>query len=313
MDKNIVNEIWLAGGCFWGVESYFSMIDGVISTDVGYANGKTKMTKYIFIGVTGHAETVHVVYNPNIVSLETLLNYYFKVVDPTIKNRQGNDIGHQYRTGIYYKDEDDLSIIKKVIENEQLKYKSSIVTEILPLNNYSPAEKYHQKYLEKHPNGYCHIDLSILKQNSKLYVRPTEEEIKRSLCDTQYKVTQQNGTEKPFNNEYWDKHEKGIYVDVVTGEPLFVSSDKFESGCGWPSFTKPIERDTLITQEDKTNNMQRIEVRSAIGNSHLGHMFEDGPKESGGLRYCINSAALKFIPIDEMANAGYAEFERLIK
>lgn len=312
-NNNNLHEIWLAGGCFWGVEAYFSMINGVVSTDVGYTNGKTKITKYLFIGVTGHAETVHVVYDPKIVSLETILVYYFKVIDPTIKDKQGNDIGTQYRTGIYYKDENDLPIIKEFFEKEQLKYESPIVTEILPLKNYSLAEKYHQKYLEKHPDGYCHIDLGIINPKNDNYFKPTPDDIKNKLNDLQYKVTQQNETERPFNNEYWDNNEKGIYVDVVTCEPLFISSDKFESGCGWPSFTKPIEKDLVINKEDNSSNMQRVEVRSAIANSHLGHIFEDGPKETGGLRYCINSAALKFIPLNEMEAKGYEKYVTLIK
>lgn len=311
--KDNIKEIWLAGGCFWGIEALFSKIEGVIVTDVGYANGKTSMTKYMLVGITGHAETVHITYDNKIVSLETILDYYFKVIDPTSKNKQGNDAGRQYRTGIYYKNEEDLAIINNVISKEQKKYDKPIVVEVMPLKNYYKAEGYHQKYLVKHPNGYCHIDLSIVDKKDSAYQKPTDVELKEKLSDIQYKVTQENVTEQPFHNEYWDHYEKGIYVDVVTGEPLFVSSDKFESGCGWPSFAKPINDSLIKEKEDYSHGLERIEVRSAIGNSHLGHVFEDGPKETGGLRYCINSAALKFIPIKEMEEKGYSKYISLVK
>jgi peptide methionine sulfoxide reductase msrA/msrB len=310
--ENNIHEIWLAGGCFWGVEEYFSRLNGVISTDVGYANGKTKHTKYFLVDLTDHAETVHLVYNDSIINLKTILEYYFKIIDPTSKNKQGNDLGRQYRTGIYYKDKKDLSIIKDVIRDEQLKYKDSIVTEVLPLENYIKAENYHQKYLKKHPDGYCHIDLSLVGPESNHYIKPSQEEIKNRLSDIQYGVTQQNDTERPFVNEYWDNKEKGIYVDIVTGEPLFISTDKFESGCGWPSFTKPIDEKALIEKEDESYDMVRTEVRSKIGDSHLGHVFNDGPISKGELRYCINSAALKFIPLSEMENKGYGDYIHLI-
>lgn len=302
-------EIWFAGGCFWGVEEYFSRIKGVIKTDVGYANGKTKHTKYLLLGITGHAETVHIVYDVSIISLEALLDYYFKIIDPTSKNKQGNDVGRQYRTGIYYKDENDLPIINKIISEEQKKYSKPILTEVLKLDNYTEAEKYHQAYLKKHPNGYCHIDLS--KANSDNTAETND--LKNKLTDIQYKVTQQNFTEPPFDNEYFNHYEKGIYVDVVSGEPLFISSDKFESGCGWPSFSRPINNEYVKEQFDKSHGMTRIEVRSNKANSHLGHVFEDGPTDKGGLRYCINSAALKFIPLNQMEEKGYGEYINLIK
>jgi peptide methionine sulfoxide reductase msrA/msrB len=310
---NNIHEIWLAGGCFWGAEEYFSRINGVIKTDVGYANGKTKYTRYLVVSITGHAETVHLTYDINIISLKEILEYYFKIIDPTSTNKQGNDIGRQYRTGVYYKDELDLPIIQSSINEEQKKYDKPIVTEVLPLNNYIKAENYHQSYLKKNPHGYCHIDLSLADKKDNPYKKLTTEAIKKNLTDIQYKVTQLNDTEQPFNNEYWDNHEKGIYVDVVTREPLFVSTDKFESGCGWPSFTKPISDDLIIKKEDNSVGMIRMEVRSSIGDSHLGHVFEDGPISKGGLRYCINSASLKFIPLSEMENKGYKDYIHLIK
>jgi peptide methionine sulfoxide reductase msrA/msrB len=312
-------EIWLAGGCFWGVEEYFSRLDGVVETSVGYANGRTENPGYYDIPNTGHAETVHVVYDNEKIGLNMILEHYFKIIDPTVRNRQGYDVGTQYRTGIYYSDEKDKEIIEQVIAKEQQKYKAPIVTEVSKLEHYYLAEEYHQDYLKKNPGGYCHIDFSGVKAVSQpkvdpaLYEKPGREEIKKALTDIQYSVTQQNGTELPFSNEYWDNHKAGIYVDIVTGEPLFLSGDKFDSGCGWPSFSKPIDPAVLTDKEDRSHFMNRTEVRSRVGDSHLGHVFEDGPKDKGGLRYCINSASLRFIPVEKMEEEGYGAFISHVK
>ncbi len=312
---NTVNrEIWLAGGCFWGVEEYFSRLEGIVDTSVGYANGSSENTTYYEIPDTGHAETVHVVYNDEKISLESILEHFFRIIDPTSRNRQGYDVGTQYRTGIYYTDEKDIPAIEGIIAKEQLKYKAPIVTEVEKLKNYCLAEEYHQDYLKKNPNGYCHIDFSGTKPKPEskvdpaLYDKPSLEDIKDTLTDIQYNVTQENGTERPFSNEYWDNHKAGIYVDIVTGEPLFLSSDKYDSGCGWPSFTRPIDAAVIRKKEDRSHFMLRTEVRSRIGNSHLGHVFDDGPEDLGGLRYCINSAALRFIPVEKMEEEGYGAF-----
>jgi len=312
-------EIWLAGGCFWGVEEYFSRIDGVAETSVGYANGRTEKPGYYDIPDTGHAETVQVVYDTDKISLDGLLEHFFRIIDPTIRNRQGHDVGTQYRTGIYYSDEEDKTVIERAVAREQEKYKAPIVTEVRKLENYCPAEEYHQDYLKKNPGGYCHIDFSGLKAKSRpkvdpaLYDRPAGEGIKKYLTDAQYSVTQENATERPFSNEYWDNHKAGIYVDIVTGEPLFLSSDKYDSGCGWPSFTRPIDKAVLVEKEDKSHFMVRTEVRSRVGDSHLGHVFEDGPEEEGGLRYCINSASLRFIPVEKMEEEGYGAFVSYVR
>jgi peptide methionine sulfoxide reductase msrA/msrB len=311
----------LAGGCFWGVEAYFTRIYGVVKTSVGYANGKTENPSYHDISATGHAEAVHILYDSDQVSLKTLLEYFFKIIDPTSINKQGNDIGTQYRTGIYYRNEADKAIIESFIAMEQQKYKQPIAAEVKSLKNYYLAEDYHQKYLKKNPNGYCHVDFSTLpktitvqsKADSSLYKKPVSEEIRKSLSDIQYRVTQQDETEPPFSNEYWDHHARGIYVDIVTGEPLFISSDKFDSGCGWPSFTRPINDKVIIEKEDRNLAMVRTEVRSWVGDTHLGHVFPDGPRDKGGLRYCINSASIKFIPIEEMEEMGYGEFKSFVK
>lgn len=305
-----LREIYLAGGCFWGLEAYMARVYGVYNVTSGYANGP-------FLGATyedltqrnsGHAETVHVLYDPNRVELDTLLTYYFKVIDPTSLNKQGNDRGVQYRTGIYYTDENDLPAINASIEAQQAKYTKKIVVEVLPLSGYDIAEDYHQDYLEKNPKGYCHIDLDLVKEiaiDPMDYPKPSQAELKEKLTDIQYRVTQLNDTERAFSNTYWDEFSPGIYVDVATGEPLFSSVDKFESGCGWPSFTKPIIPEVVIEHTDKSFNMVRVEVRSRSGDSHLGHVFEDGPKDKGGLRYCINSASIRFVPKEDMEQEGY--------
>lgn len=319
-DVSKLKEIWLAGGCFWGVEAYMSRVYGVYDVTVGYANGNKENPTYkeVCFGDTGFVEAVHVKYDPDRINLKKLLEEFFKIIDPTSRNRQGNDVGSQYRTGIYYKDENDKKIIDEVIALEQKKYTAKIQTEVLPLSNYYLAEEYHQDYLEKNPHGYCHVDFSKLNNRNinidpKGYRKPDKELLKKKLTDIQYKVTQENATEPPYTNEYWNSREKGIYVDVVTGEPLFLSSDKFDSGCGWPSFTKPIVPEVVKYETDTSHNMIRTEVRSRSGDSHLGHVFEDGPEDKGGLRYCINGAALRFIPFDKMEQEGYGELKALIK
>ena len=311
-----IREIYLAGGCFWGIEAYMERIYGVKDAVSGYANGKTDQTSYNMIGVTDHAETVHVRYDTNKISLEKLLKYYFQVIDPTSVNKQGNDRGRQYRTGIYYTDSKDREIITKEISDLQKKYQEKIQVEVEPLKNYILAEEYHQDYLEKNPNGYCHIDLD--KANEAIidpadYPKPSDEELKKRLTPLQYSVTQKKNTEHSFSNEYWDNHRPGLYVDITTGEPLFSSKDKYDSGCGWPSFTKPISKEVVTYEKDTSFNMVRIEVLSRSGKAHLGHVFDDGPVDKGGLRYCINSAAIKFIPLEEMEKENYGYLIYLVK
>jgi peptide methionine sulfoxide reductase msrA/msrB len=316
-----LKEIWLAGGCFWGVEAYMARVYGVADAVSGYANGNTENPSYedVLYRKTGHAETVYVKYDPEIISLENLLKAFFNTMNPTTVNRQGNDIGSQYRSGIYYKNPEDLGIIKKALADEQKNYSDKIATEVLPLSNFTIAEEYHQDYLDKNPNGYCHVEFDTLdeineiKVDPALYSVPDKEELKKKLTPLQYAVAIENDTELAFSNEYWDNKEKGLYVDIVTGEPLFLSTDKYESGCGWPSFTKPVVPEVVTYIEDKSYGMVRTEVRSRVGNIHLGHVFNDGPKESGGLRFCINSASIRFIPIDEMAGENYGQYIGLIE
>ena len=316
-------EIHLAGGCFWGLEAYMQKLNGVEDAISGYANGKTENPTYKDLHTSGHAETVKVIYKPEIITLEDLLTHYLRVVNPVSVNKQGNDVGTQYRSGIYYTDNNDKKVIDNILKKEQTKHDKPIAIEVLPLKHFFEAEEYHQDYLEKNPGGYCHIDLSLAEKplspdeepviDATKYPRPSDAELKKTLTDIQYKVAVQNKTEYAFSNEYWDNFDKGIYVDITTKEPLFTSTDKFESGCGWPSFAKPIAKDVVKYIEDRSFNMIRTEVRSRSGDIHLGHVFDDGPKELGGKRYCINSASIEFIPYAEMDKRGYSYLKYLIK
>lgn len=318
MTKNQA-EIYLAGGCFWGTERFIKQIHGVIETQVGFANGRTPCPSYedVCRNGTGHAETVKVIYDKTAAPLEFILDLYFKTIDPTSLNRQGNDVGVQYRTGIYYTDEADLDVIQASVAALEKRLGTASSIEVLPLENFYPAEDYHQDYLGKNPGGYCHINSALfeLAKSAKpapRFSKPDAAALKTALTPLQYEVTQKAATERPFANEYWDKFEDGIYVDITTGEPLFVSTDKFESGCGWPSFSRPIDSALLAEHADTAYGMVRTEVKSETGAAHLGHVFEDGPRESGGLRYCINSASLKFVPQNRMEAEGYGAWLHLL-
>lgn len=312
-------EIYLAGGCFWGTEHFLKQIRGVENTQVGYANSTVENPSYeqVCSGKTNAAETVKVAYDPETVNLGFLLDLYFKTIDPTSHNRQGNDRGTQYRTGIYYTNPADLPVIEQAIQTLGSQYTRPIAVEVMPLKNFYPAENYHQDYLDKHPNGYCHINPALFdmakKANAdKEYRKPDDATLRKKLSAEQYAVTQKNATEPAFRNAYWNEHREGIYVDITTGEPLFVSTDKFDSGCGWPSFSKPINKELITEKQDTSYGMVRTEVRSKTGDSHLGHVFPDGPKDKGGLRYCINSASLRFIPKEKMKEEGYGQYLPLL-
>ena len=268
---------------------------------------------------TGHAETVKVVYDPDEVSLPFLLEQYYAVIDPLSVNRQGNDSGVQYRTGIYYTDEKDKPVIEMSLKRLQQHFKQPLTIEVQPLKQFSRAEEYHQDYLNKNPDGYCHIpafrfqEARQAREAKPVYQKKSDEELRKSLTPEQFAVTRKNATEPPFRNEYFNNDRPGIYVDVTTGEPLFLSTDKFDSGCGWPSFSRPIKEDLIQEKQDLSYGMNRTEVRSKTGDAHLGHVFPDGPKERGGLRYCINSASLKFIPEQDMEAQGYGRYVPLLQ
>ncbi len=309
-------EIYLAGGCFWGMEKYLASVHGVLETQVGYANGKTENPTYqeVCHNDTGHAETVRVAYDPTVVPLSFLLSLYFEAIDPVSINRQGGDKGTQYRTGIYYTDVADRPVAEASLKALQARLSDPVATELAPLANFWPAEEYHQKYLDKNPTGYCHIGKAHFERAAKAIVNPADyaaaddATLRQTLSAEQYAVTQHSATEAPFRNAFHDQYRAGIYVDITSGEPLFASSDKFESGCGWPSFSKPIDPAVVQERMDATLGRVRTEVRSRVGDAHLGHVFTDGPKALGGLRYCINSAALRFIPKEDMAKEGYGAF-----
>lgn len=319
--KEGIDVIYLAGGCFWGLEKLMQSIPGVLDVVSGYANGSADIVPTYAIvttSMTGYRETVRVEYDPQIVSLDAILFAYFQVIDPTIENQQGNDIGSQYQTGVYYTDEAAHDTVQRIaaIEKER---SERFVVEIEVLERFYDAEEYHQNYLDKNPLGYCHISRDEMREIGEMiidpgrYQRPSESEIKEMLTDQQYKVTQNDATEPAFMNAYYDNHEEGIYVDVVTGEPLFSSREKFDSGTGWPSFTAPIDLNTVRLFEDLAFDMVRVEVRSRAGNSHLGHVFYNDPTSPSGTRYCINSAALNFIAYDDMEAEGYGYLMDYVK
>ncbi|MBD5295890.1 MAG: peptide-methionine (S)-S-oxide reductase MsrA [Bacteroides sp.] len=308
--------IYLAGGCFWGTEHLFSLIDGVEKTQVGYANSDVPDPSYKMVctGRTGAAETVEVVYDDTKIGLSELLIIYFRSIDPTSVNRQGNDVGSQYRTGIYYVDTEDLPVIEAVVATVARRYAEPLAVEVEPLRNFYPAELYHQEYLYKNPGGYCHIDPTLFREvKNRKSVANEKTELRARLTPLQWEVTQNGATEQPFINEYDHEFRPGIYVDITDGTPLFISSKKYDSGCGWPAFSRPIDCSLITEHRDTSFGRERIEVRSASSGAHLGHVFPDGPITDGGQRYCINSASLRFIPKSEMAAAGYADYIPLLE
>ena len=309
-----MKTIYLAGGCFWGMQKYLSLIQGVTNTEAGYANGGAAKPTYEQVCAgSGHAETVRVNYDENAVTLTRLLDLYADVIDPTSVNRQGGDTGVQYRTGIYYVDEADCAIISGWLTLLGESLTKPVAIELKPLDNYYPAEEYHQNYLDKNPGGYCHISRDKFKCAASAVHDIKNEKLRERLTPMQYEVAVGGATEPPFQNEYYDNFEPGIYVDIISGKPLFVSTDKFESGCGWPAFSKPIE-DMLVRElADHSYGRTRTEVKASESDAHLGHVFNDGIPELGGLRYCINSASLRFVPKADMEREGYWDYLTLVK
>ncbi|MDE6717708.1 MAG: peptide-methionine (R)-S-oxide reductase MsrB [Muribaculaceae bacterium] len=307
----MIKKIYLAGGCFWGTEHLFSLMDGVENTTVGYADSRVPYPTYeqVCTGRTGAAETVEVEYDDTKVGLTEILSVYFRSIDPTSLNRQGNDTGTQYRTGIYYTDAADLPVIDAFVGAVQRRYSEPLAVEVRPLQNFYPAELYHQDYLYKNPGGYCHIDPVLFEEvRSRKSKKNDKRELRERLTPLQWEVTQNGATERPFLNEYDHEFRPGIYVDITDGTPLFISSKKYDSGCGWPAFSRPIAPALITEHTDTSFGRVRTEVRSASSGAHLGHVFPDGPQSEGGRRYCINSASLRFIPIEEMEREGYGEY-----
>ena len=333
--SGIIETALFAGGCFWCMEHPYENQPGISKALSGYTGGEKQNPTYnqVASGSTQHVEAVEIHFDPEVISYNDLLQIFWRNVDPTDAGGQFVDRGKQYTTGIFYKNNQQKKSAeqsKKRLEGKNL-FNKKIITKIVPAGKFYPAEEYHQDFFKKNyiryrvyraGSGRDEFIKRIWGEDREYKISKTvfngvtvpkiiyignKTKTKSQLTNMQYKVTQKNGTEPPFKNEYWDNKQPGIYVDIISGEPLFSSKDKFKSGTGWPSFTRPLVQENIIQKRDTTNNMIRIELRSKSADSHLGHLFRDGPKPSG-LRYCINSASMMFIPVENLKKEGYEDF-----
>jgi len=325
--KKEYDTAYFAGGCFWCVEGDFEKIPDVIEAISGYMGGEEESPTYeqVSSGATNHRESVKIVYDSEKVDYDELVRHFFRHIDPTDSEGSFYDRGNQYTSAIYYQNEEEKMIAENIIKelNNETIFDKEIVTKIEPAGTFWQAEDYHQDYYEKNPIRYKYYrggsgrdtyiedvweGVESDQSDWKDFTKPSDEELKESLTEIQFYVTQKDGTEKPFQNEYWDNHQEGIYVDVVSGEPLFSSTEKYDSGTGWPSFLKPIDSNFVTEHDDYKLFTKRTEIRSKIADSHLGHIILDGPENNNKIRYCMNSASLEFIPKSEMKEKGYEDF-----